>query len=163
MGSPTPMAAAIGSATMKTALAPAPSAESRTARRSTSVMPDGTHTITRGLILNIRFLMISSRKYRSIFSVTSKSAITPSFMGRTAMIPSGVRPSMRLASSPTPLTRFVSRSMATTDGSLSTIPSPLTYTSVFAVPRSTAIALAGKSLPADSKGQRMYVKILTPP
>ena len=29
--------------------------------------------------------------------------MTPSFMGRTAMIPSGVRPSMRLASSPTPL------------------------------------------------------------
>jgi hypothetical protein len=46
--------------------------------------------------------MIAERKYRSIFSVTSKSAITPSFSGRTAMMPSGVRPSMRLASSPMP-------------------------------------------------------------
>ena len=40
-GRPTPIAAAIGSATMCTCLAPAVSAESRTARRSTSVMPDG--------------------------------------------------------------------------------------------------------------------------
>ena len=47
-GSPTPMAAAIGSATMRTCLAPAVSAESRTARRSTSVMPEGTHTMTLG-------------------------------------------------------------------------------------------------------------------
>ena len=38
-GRPTPMAAAIGSATIHTSLAPAVSAESRTARRSTSVMP----------------------------------------------------------------------------------------------------------------------------
>ena len=70
--------------------------------------------------------MISFRKYRSIFSVTSKSAITPSFIGLTAITPSGVRPSMRFASSPTPRMRFVSRSMATTDGSLRTIPSPFT-------------------------------------
>ena len=34
--------------------------------------------------------------------------------------------SMRFASSPTPLIFFVSRSIATTDGSLRTIPSPLT-------------------------------------
>jgi hypothetical protein len=33
--------------------------------------------------------------------------------------------------------------MATTDGSFSTIPSPLTYTRVLAVPRSTAISFAG--------------------
>ena len=45
------MAAAIGSATMNTSFAPAPSAESRTARFSTSVMPLGTHTITRGFTL----------------------------------------------------------------------------------------------------------------
>ena len=50
-GSPTPIAAAIGSATMNTSFAPAPSAESRTARFSTSVMPDGTQTITRGFTL----------------------------------------------------------------------------------------------------------------
>jgi hypothetical protein len=125
-GSPTPIAAAMGSATMNTSFAPAPSAESRTARRSTSVIPEGTHTMTRGFTLNTWFSMIRVRKYRSIFSVTSKSAMTPSFIGRTARIPSGVRPSMRLASSPTPLIFFVSLSIATTDGSLSTMPSPLT-------------------------------------
>jgi hypothetical protein len=40
-------------------------------------------------------------KCRSICSVTSKSAITPSFSGRIAEIVPGVRPSMRLASTPT--------------------------------------------------------------
>ena len=39
-------------------------------------------------------------KWRSISSVTSKSAITPSFSGRIAWIVPGVRPSMRLASMP---------------------------------------------------------------
>ena len=34
--------------------------------------------------------MIVLRKYRSIFSVTSKSAITPSLSGRMAMMPSVV-------------------------------------------------------------------------
>ena len=47
-GRPTPIAAAIGSATMNTSFAPAPIAESRTARFSTSVMPEGTQTMTRG-------------------------------------------------------------------------------------------------------------------
>jgi hypothetical protein len=61
-GSPTPIAAAIGSATMKTSFAPAPSAESRTARFSTSVIPEGTQTITRGFTLNTWFSMISVRK-----------------------------------------------------------------------------------------------------
>src|SRR5688572_4348531 len=81
--------------------------------------------------------------------------MTPSFIGRTAITPSGVRPSMRLASSPTPLILPVARSIATTDGSFKTIPSPLTYTSVFAVPRSTAIAFAGNKDPALKKGQRI--------
>ncbi len=61
-GRPTPIAAAIGSATMNTSFAPAPSAESRTARFSTSVMPDGTHTITRGFTLKTWFSMMSLRK-----------------------------------------------------------------------------------------------------
>ena len=38
-------------------------------------------------------------KCRSICSVTSKSAITPSFSGRIALIVPGVRPSIRFASS----------------------------------------------------------------
>src|ERR1035437_8786716 len=83
--------------------------------------------------------------------------MTPSFIGRTAMMPSGVRPSMRFASRPTPLIFLVSRSNATTEGSLSTMPSPFTYTRVLAVPRSTAMALAGKNEPDLKKGQRMYV------
>src|SRR3712207_3766601 len=53
------------------------------------------------------------------------------------MLP-GVRPSIRLAADPTATTLSVLLSMATTEGSESTIPCPLTNTSVFAVPRSIA-------------------------
>jgi len=91
----------------------------------------------------IRFDITCLRKWRSMSSVTSTSAITPSLSGRTASIPSGVLPSMRLASRPTLMIRFVPLSTATTDGSLSTTPSPLTQTSVFAVPRSTPMSLVG--------------------
>src|SRR5919199_1933517 len=87
--------------------------------------------------------------------------MTPSFIGRTAITPSGVRPSMRLASRPTPLILLVARSIATTEGSLSTIPSPFTYTRVLAVPRSTAIALAGKSDPFLN-GQRIEARLSRP-
>ncbi len=55
-------------------------------------------------------------------SVTSKSAMTPSLSGRSAMIEPGVRPIMRLASEPTARTRFSLRSMATTEGSFRTMP-----------------------------------------
>ena len=65
-------------------------------------------------------------KWRSICSVTSKSAITPSFSGRIAWIVPGVRPSMRLASIPTACTSAVRESIATTDGSESTMPRPRT-------------------------------------
>ena len=79
-------------------------------------------------------------KWRSISSVTSKSAITPSFSGRMAWMVPGVRPSIRLASMPTAWTSPVRESIATTLGSESTIPRPRTYTSVLAVPRSTAMS-----------------------
>ena len=85
---------------MSTCLAPAVSAESRTARRSTSVMPDGTQTMTLGFTRKTCLSMIVLRKYRSIFSVTSKSAMTPSFSGRTARMPSGVRPEHALGLEP---------------------------------------------------------------
>src|ERR1700729_920318 len=66
--------------------------------------------------------------------------MTPSLSGRMATMLPGVRPIIRLASTPTatiwPL--FVLR--ATTEGSFSTIPRPRTYTRVFAVPRSTAMS-----------------------
>jgi hypothetical protein len=55
------------------------------------------------------------------------------------MVP-GVRPSMRLASIPTACTSPLRESTATTDGSDRTMPRPRTYTSVFAVPRSTAMS-----------------------
>ncbi len=48
MGRPTPMAAAMGSWMRRTSLAPAWIADSLTARRSTSVMPEGTAMTTRG-------------------------------------------------------------------------------------------------------------------
>src|SRR5215210_4765767 len=79
-------------------------------------------------------------KCRSISSVTSKSAITPSLSGRMAEIVPGVRPSIRLASIPTAWTSPVRESIATTEGSESTMPRPRTYTSVLAVPRSTAMS-----------------------
>ena len=65
-------------------------------------------------------------KWRSISSVTSKSAITPSLSGRIAEIVPGVRPSIRLASIPTAWTSPVRESIATTDGSDSTMPRPRT-------------------------------------
>src|SRR6266480_7227898 len=79
-------------------------------------------------------------KYRSIRSVTSKSAITPSLSGRMPTILTGVRPIIRLASTPTATIWPLLVLSATTDGSFSTIPRPRTYTRVFAVPRSTAMS-----------------------
>ena len=58
--------------------------------------------------------------------MTSKSAITPSLSGRIALIVPGVRPIIRFASSPTACTSPVDWSIATTDGSLSTMPRPRT-------------------------------------
>ena len=64
-----PMAAAIGSGTMSTLRAPAPSADSLIARRSTWVEPKGTHTSTRGEGLKKRLPCTFLMKYCSIFSV----------------------------------------------------------------------------------------------
>ena len=77
--------------------------------------------------------------------------MTPSFIGRTARIPSGVRPSIRLASRPIPRMVPVASSAAT-DGSFSTTPSPLTSTSVLAVPRSTAMWVAGRQVRRTGAG-----------
>ncbi|CFO05932.1 Uncharacterised protein [Bordetella pertussis] len=67
----------------------------------------------------------------SICSVTVKSAITPSFMGRMASILPGTRPNICLASWPTAWMIFLplgppSWRMATTEGSSSTMPLPRT-------------------------------------
>ena len=61
-------------------------------------------------------------KKRSIFSHTSKSAMTPSFKGRMVLMRPGVRPIMRFASIPTATGRPSVMSIATTDGSFSTMP-----------------------------------------
>ena len=60
-------------------------------------------------------------------AVISKSAMTPSFIGRMAMMLPGVRPSISLASLPTARTRLpplASCCTATTEGSLATMPTP---------------------------------------
>ena len=70
--------------------------------------------------LRIKCLIISS--------ATSKSAMTPSRKGRIAWMLPGVRPSIIFASSPTARTCFLplTLAIATTDGSLRTIPLPFT-------------------------------------
>ena len=80
-------------------------------------------------------------KYSSIRSVTSKSAMTPSFIGRIDSMLPGVRPSISLASLPTASMRLVSLLMTTTEGSRTTMPCPLAKTRVLAVPRSMARSL----------------------
>ena len=94
----------------------------------------------RGCTKSVRpcaFLM----KYSSIFSVTSKSAMTPSFIGRIATMLPGVRPSISLASVPTASTRLVILLTTTIEGSRTTMPLPRAKTSVLAVPRSMARSL----------------------
>ena len=135
-GSPAPIAAAIGSSIRPAQRAPALSAASRTARFSTSVTPLGMPRSMRGRAIVPTRSWTLSTKYLIICSVTSKSLMTPSRSGRTAMMLAGVRPTIRLASAPTASTRFVLASMATTDGSLMTIPRSRTWTRVLAVPRS---------------------------
>ncbi len=67
----------------------------------------------------------------SICSVTVKSAMTPSFIGRMASMLPGTLPSIALASVPTAWIVFLplgppSWRMATTEGSSSTMPLPRT-------------------------------------
>ena len=77
-----------------------------------------------------------------ISSVTTKSAITPSFKGLIAEILPGVLPNIVFASSPTARTDFLPPSSitATTEGSFKTTPCSFNTTKVFAVPKSIAIS-----------------------
>ena len=124
-GRPAPIAAAIGSSIRYAWRAPAERQASSTARFSTPVTPEGTQTTTRGWAAN-RFWCTCWMKWRSISSVMSKSAMTPSLSGRIAWIVPGVRPSIRFASKPTAWTSPVRESIATTEGSESTMPRPRT-------------------------------------
>ena len=97
-GRPAPIAAAIGSSMMFTRLAPAFSAASLTALRSTAVTPEGMQMITLARVkkkLPFSAFLINSS---SMAEVISKSAITPSLRGRTAVIEPGVRPMTSFAS-----------------------------------------------------------------
>jgi len=79
-------------------------------------------------------------KYFSIACVVSKSAITPSFNGLITCICSGVLPIISFASLPIANTLLVVLSIATMEGSVKTIPLPLTNINVFAVPKSIPIS-----------------------
>ena len=83
-GRPAPIAAAIGSSIRKTSEAPAASALSLIARRSTCVEPQGTQIMMRGLGANSLLGFTMRMNCFSICSVTVKLAITPSFIGRMA-------------------------------------------------------------------------------
>ena len=134
-----PIAAAIGSSIKYTSFAPACITASSTALSSTSVIPDGTPTTTLGLP-ELYFSFTFFNRFFSNNSVAVKSAITPSFIGLTAFIPSGVLPSISFASFPVASIPPVALSMATTDGSFKTIPFPFTVTKIFAVPKSIPIS-----------------------
>ena len=120
---------------MNTLLAPAFSAASLTARFSTAVTPDGMHIITLAFVKNVplRAFLINSW---SRVVVMSKSAITPSLRGLTAIIEPGVLPITSFALFPTYLALSVRVSTATTEGSRMIMPLPLIKTRVLAVPRS---------------------------
>ncbi len=101
------------------------------ARRSTWVEPQGTQMMMRGLGFSILVSCTILMNCLSICSVTVKSAITPSFIGRIASILPGTLPSMALASRPTAWMVFLpfgppSWRIATTEGSSSTMPLPRT-------------------------------------
>ena len=108
---------------MRTYLAPAFWAASLTARRSTAVTPEGMQMTTRGLPNRDR-PMLFWKNHWSILAVMSKSAMTPSFKGRMAMMDPGVLPMTSLAACPTYFTTSVRTSTATTDGSRMMIPLP---------------------------------------
>ena len=89
-------------------------------------------------------------------AVMSKSAMTPSFNGRTATIEPGVRPIIFFASEPTASTVSERTSTATTEGSRMTIPLPFIYTRVFAVPKSIPISFENIDFPLSSVFQTVF-------
>ena len=134
------MAAAMGSKMRYTSRPSACSAESRTARSSTSVEPEGTPITMCSWGEKKRLpewtILMSPR---IICSQAVKSAITPSRSGRMVLMLSCVFSYISLAFSPTASTLSVRRSSATTEGSSTTILSSLMIM-VLAVPRSIAIS-----------------------
>src|SRR4051794_12452932 len=152
MSRPAPIAAARDSSIRWTSRAPALSDASSIARRSTSVIPEGAHMTSVGRLKRDRTTL--SRNWRSIASVTSKSAITPWRSGRSAEIDAGVRPIICCASWPTACTSPVRWSIATTDGSDITIPRPRTKMTVLAVPRSMATSPSERRADIEKRRRR---------
>ena len=119
---PMPRAAAIGSYIIYTSRPPACSLESRTARISTSVEPEGMHTTIRSEGENQRRLLLTIFTIpRIICSAALKSAITPSRSGRIVRMPGDSLPSIWRAIVPTANSLSVLFSIATTLGSSTTI------------------------------------------
>src|SRR3990172_5504666 len=79
--------------------------------------------------------------------------MTPSFMGRMAVMFPGVRPSISFASLPTASTLAVASLMATMEGSDTTMPLPLAKTKALAVPRSMASSFENRL-----KTERRYMR-----
>ena len=145
MSIPIPMAAAIGSWIMYTSLALACSAESRTARFSTSVIAEGIQiTIRKEGGKSLRPVSIIFIIPRIIISAAWKSAITPSLSGRIVLMLSWVFSCICMASRPMANTLLVVLSIAIMLGSSTTTLS-LQIISVFAVPKSMAISVVKKS------------------
>ena len=88
------------------------------------VEPQGTQMMILGFGAKSLFGFTMRMNCFSICSVTVKSAITPSFSGRTATMLPGVRPMTALASWPTQRTSSVLVSTATTEGSRMMMPLP---------------------------------------
>jgi hypothetical protein len=82
IGRPAPIAAAIGCSSSCASAAPARRAASFTARRSTSVIADGTQITTRGRLKRLTPARCSNK--RIMRCVMSKSVIAPLRSGRTA-------------------------------------------------------------------------------
>ena len=144
---PAPSAAAIGSKIIYTSRPPARSAESRTARISTLVEPEG---------IPITILSEGEKRWPLVFTLLTrprisisaavKSAITPSFNGRIVRILGLVRSCIILAAIPTATTFCVRTSIATIEGS-STTTLPLCMIRVLAVPRSIANSCVNEKSP----------------
>ncbi len=146
---PIPNAAAMGSKIIYTSRPPACSAESRTARISTSVLPEGIQITTRNEGENRPplFLLAILIIPRIICSAALKSAITPSLNGLTVRIFSCVFPCICLAFSPKAIILSVLRSNATMEGSSSKIFPALFTMTELAVPRSIANSCVNENKP----------------
>ena len=140
MSRPIPRAAAIGSKSKNISLPPACSAESLTARISTSVLPEGIpitiRRVDRKMELRLGIIRIIPL---IISSAALKSAMTPSLSGRIVFIRSCVRSCILRAVSPMATSFSVRVSIAIIEGWSTTI-RPLLVITVLAVPKSMAIS-----------------------